>query len=91
VARKRPPGLPPATQADTTYRLKIALEYIKPQIWRRVEVPDCSLEQLHLVIQACMPWDSSHLWCFVIGRTRYIDREFMDFRGQEVPLRVRLR
>lgn len=81
MARKKPAGLPPAAtpKTDDVYRLKVALEYLKPQVWRRVEVPDCTLERLHEVIQRVMPWDSSHLWCFEVGRTRYVDREFLDF------------
>ncbi|HET6573426.1 MAG TPA: plasmid pRiA4b ORF-3 family protein [Fimbriiglobus sp.] len=80
MARKKPLGLPPAAaKTGDVYRLKVALEYLKPQIWRRIEVPDCTLEMLHVVIQRLMPWDSSHLWCFQVGRTRYQDEEFLDF------------
>ena len=82
MTRKRPLGLPPGTPspaANSVFQLKIALDYLKPQIWRRVEVPDCTLDVLHEVIQRAMPWNSSHLWCFIVGKTRYIDPEFMDF------------
>jgi hypothetical protein len=81
VPRKKPAGLPPAVapMAGDIFRLKIALEYIRPQVWRRVEVPDCTLEGLHEVIQTVTPWDSSHLWCFDDGRHRYLDPEFLDF------------
>jgi hypothetical protein len=93
VARKRKtPGLPPAPAFpnDTVYRLKIALEGIVSQIWRRVEVPDCGLEILHEVIQICMPWDSHHLWCFHVGKTRYIDPEFIDFPEDKPADKTRL-
>jgi hypothetical protein len=91
VARKRTPGLPPGLpKTDEVYRLKIALAYWVPQIWRRVEVPDCTLDQLHEVIQVAMPWDSSHLWCFDVGRTRYIDPEFMDFPEDRPATATRL-
>jgi hypothetical protein len=72
------------------YRLKVSLDYIRPMIWRRVEVPDCTLEVLHEVIQRCMPWNSSHLWCFEVGRTRYLDPEFLDFPEDRPANGVRL-
>ncbi len=46
-------------------RLKISLDRIRPPVWRRIEVPiDMTLEELHLVIQAAMGWDNSHLYAF---------------------------
>jgi hypothetical protein len=88
--KRKTPGLPPAPTTDTVYRLKIALEGLVPQIWRRVEVPDCTLEGLHVVIQLCMPWDSCHLWCFIVGKTRYIDAEFIDLMEDRPADRTRL-
>lgn len=71
MARKRTPGLPPAKPTDTAFRLKVALDFIKPMIWRRIELPDCTLEDLHLVIQAAMPWWNYHLWSFTVGKHRF--------------------
>ena len=81
MARKKPAGQSQAStpRTDNVFRLKIALEYLKPPIWRRIEVPDCTLEILHEAIQRCMPWESCHLWGFKVGRTRYLDPEFLDF------------
>jgi hypothetical protein len=91
VARKRTPGLPPGpAKTGDVYRLKIALAYWVPQIWRRVEVPDCTLDRLHEVIQAAMPWNSSHLWCFKLGRVRYIDPEFMDLDDDRPAIATRI-
>jgi hypothetical protein len=46
-------------------RLKITLDDVKPTVMRRVEVPlDIRLDDLHLVIQAAMPWWSYHLYEF---------------------------
>jgi Plasmid pRiA4b ORF-3-like protein len=42
------------------YQLKITLRDIKPPIWRRVQVKDCTLNQLHDIIQTCMGWDVRH-------------------------------
>lgn len=49
-------------------RLKITLDYIEPTVMRRVEVPiSILLSDLHLVIQAAMPWWNYHLYEFRAG------------------------
>ena len=49
--------------------LKIALRYIKPPIWRRVEVPDTlTFWDLHFVLQILFDWENSHLFEFRQGR-----------------------
>ena len=49
-------------------RIKIALNGIVPQIYRRVEVPmEFSLRDFHFTIQDAMPWKCSHLYEFEIG------------------------
>ena len=55
-------------------RIKIALNGIVPQIYRRVEVPlEFSLRDLHFTIQDAMPWKCSHLYEFEIGEMSYGD------------------
>jgi hypothetical protein len=62
-----------------TVQLKIVLEYIKPQIWRRVLVPDnFSLADLHNMVQFVMGWHSCHLHCFEIDGISYTFREQAD-------------
>ena len=94
-------------KTTTVYQLKITLAEIKPPIWRRVQVKDCSLSKLHLVIQAAMGWTNTHLWGFDVGGVDYGDDPEGDMdqsqrpqsqarrpcgRGcQEVPLHLRLR
>ncbi len=59
--------------------LRITLRYIRPAIWRRVEVlPDSNLLELHHVIQSAMGWTDSHLHKFEQGGRSYgpPDREF---------------
>jgi hypothetical protein len=56
---------------NVVYQVKITLANVKPPIWRRVEVEDCSLLDLHEIIQVCMGWDGGHLWCFEIGGQQY--------------------
>ena len=53
------------------YQLKITLAGIRPPIWRRVQVQDCSLTKLHEIIQIAMGWHFSHLWAFEIGGEQY--------------------
>ena len=60
------PGLP-------VFQLKITLEDIEPPIWRRIQTHDCSLAELHEIIQFCMDWDDDHLHAFEIGEEQYAD------------------
>ena len=56
----------------TVYQLKIVLVGVRPQIWRRVQVPaEITLDELHLVLQAAMGWTNSHLHSFTFGERRY--------------------
>ena len=53
-------------------RLRISLNDIEPEIWRKVEMPSTgSLKSLHDVIQAAMGWEDYHLWHFEAGGRRY--------------------
>ncbi|MCA9027416.1 MAG: plasmid pRiA4b ORF-3 family protein [Planctomycetaceae bacterium] len=61
-----------ATGSGTFYTLKIVLKYSEPEIWRRVQVPDCLLDELHEVIQVAMGWENYHLHEFVVGKDRYL-------------------
>jgi hypothetical protein len=63
MAKAKGPGV--------VYQLKITLRDIKPPVWRRVQVKDCTLSQLHDLIQTCMGWDSYHLHAFEIGGEQY--------------------
>jgi hypothetical protein len=67
---------PTRPSVDLIARLKITLDYSKPVIWRRVEVPlTASLQALHEVIQAVMLFENYHLFQFEAGprgnETRY--------------------
>jgi hypothetical protein len=63
---------------STVYQLKITLKDIKPPIWRRVIVPDCSLDDLHEIIQITMGWESTHLCSFKIGDIEFTHPEMDD-------------
>jgi hypothetical protein len=73
--------------ASLVYQLKITLRDIKPPVWRRVQVKDCTLAQLHDIIQTCMGWDDAHLHEFEIGGERYGDPlQWQDDFGGEMEV-----
>jgi Plasmid pRiA4b ORF-3-like protein len=60
------PGLEPYA------RIRISLQEIEPEIWRRVDVPlGVNLRGLHDVIQALFGWADYHLFEFRIGEKLY--------------------
>jgi hypothetical protein len=59
-------------KSSEIYQLKVSLRYIRPPIWRRVQVSsDITLAKLHRIIQAAMGWYDSHLHQFIVGETYY--------------------
>ncbi|MEQ1712829.1 MAG: plasmid pRiA4b ORF-3 family protein, partial [Hyphomicrobium sp.] len=78
-----------ATKGSATERTKwedpnavevhVALDDIKPEIWRRLIVPlNTTLAQLHHIMQAAMGWTDSHLHEFDIGGLRYGDQDMLN-------------
>lgn len=60
-------------------QIRIALDEIEPEVWRRLVVPlNWTLEQLHLAIQAAFNWWNYHLHEFRIGGLRYGDVELLE-------------
>ena len=54
------------------YQLKITLRFIRPPVWRRVQVAsDVTLAKLHRIIQVAVGWYDSHLHQFIVGETYY--------------------
>ena len=66
--RRRTKKLQPT---NALFQFKITLLGSKPPIWRRIQVVDCTLDELHAHIQAAMGWTNSHLHEFEINRNRY--------------------
>lgn len=63
----------------TLYRLKITLQDAPVAISRTIEVPGTlSLNQFHLVLQAVMGWESSHLYQFEQGEQIWTHPAFLD-------------
>jgi len=67
-----------AKKQSLVYQFKIRLLDIRPPIWRRIQVPDGTLDQLHEHIQTAMGWTNSHLHQFDIGGRRYGDAELLN-------------
>lgn len=54
-----------SAKSSKIYQFTIALKYIKPKIWRCIQVPaDYSFWDLHIAIQDAMGWENSHLHQF---------------------------
>lgn len=78
AGRAAKPKAGPAEKAGAVYQLKITLRGVRPPIWRRVQVKDCSLAELHEVIQVAMGWESYHLYAFEVGGIEYGDLDMRD-------------
>ncbi len=56
------------------YQIKVTLKYIRPPIWRRIQVPaNITLAKLHDILQIAMGWEGYHLHLFSIGEADYGD------------------
>jgi hypothetical protein len=64
-------GLPKKT--DSVFQIKMTLMSIDPPIWRRIQMKDCTLVDLHAFIQVTMGWEFEHLYRFIIGGVKYAD------------------
>jgi hypothetical protein len=69
--------------SSTLYQFKITLLGVKPSIWRRIQVQDCTLDKLHEHIQTAMGWTNSHLHQFEIKGQRYGDSALLDDNFEE--------
>ncbi len=68
--------------SDRLYQFKITLKGIRPLIWRRIQVKECSLDKLHEHIQTAMGWENCHLHQFEIDGVRHGDPELI-YEGWE--------
>ena len=79
-ARKRKP-------TTLLYQLKVTVVGIRPAIWRRIQVRDCTLDRLHEHIQTTMGWTNSHLNHFEAGGQLYGDPQLMEGNFHEMNYR----
>ncbi len=64
----------PVGSSNLVYQLKITLGYIRPPIWRRIQVcGDINLYELHTIIQTVMDWMGHHRHVFIIRGLWYAD------------------
>ena len=74
------------------YQFRITLLEIKPAIWRRIQVTDCTLADLHKCIQAAFGWWDYHLHRFEIDGERFSrpapdgDNFGLDFKNESQVL-----
>lgn len=63
------------SSASQIARLKVTLDWIKPAIWRRIDMPlNAPLVLLHEAIQAAMLFENYHLFAFEAGPRRHETR-----------------
>ncbi|MDR1444006.1 MAG: plasmid pRiA4b ORF-3 family protein [Treponema sp.] len=65
------------------YELTVSIAETEPEIWRKLSVPgNCSLSDLHTILQIAFGWEESHLHSFTIGSVEYGEEpeEFFDDR-----------
>ena len=55
----------------TISQFKVTLKRSDPPIWRRFQVPDLTLGELHDVLQVVMGWDGSHMHQFIVNGKDY--------------------
>jgi len=60
------------------YQFKIVLLATEPAVWRRILVPEGTLDDLHAAIQGAMGWTNSHLHLFEIAGRQFGDPELRD-------------
>jgi hypothetical protein len=85
ISRKGGQDIVKQANQSKVYQLKITLKYVRPSIWRRIEVPkDVTLGELHLILQAAMGWTNSHLHQFKVGRIYYGEPSIDEFSDLKV-------
>ncbi|MDA1229831.1 MAG: plasmid pRiA4b ORF-3 family protein [Planctomycetota bacterium] len=60
-----------STGSGDIFQFRIKLKNIEPSIWRRIQVRDCTLDELHEHIQAAMGWENCHLHRFTINGVEF--------------------
>jgi hypothetical protein len=69
-------------KSGAIYQFKVNLKESHPPIWRRFQAPDCTLGELHEVLQIVMGWEDCHLHQFIV-RGEYIDWRQLDFPSDD--------
>jgi len=61
----------PAKSAETVFQFKISLKGVKPTVWRRIQVGDCTLGTLSGHLLNVFGWSGGHLHAFSIHGIEY--------------------
>ena len=91
MAKKKSSSKPAPWKPKLAYQFKITLLDSEPKIWRRIQIEDCTLGELHEHIQAAMGWTNSHLHYFEVGGKRYGDPQVLEDAGFEIADSTRTR
>lgn len=67
-----------SSQNRRLFQFKVTLLGTDPPVWRRIQVLDCTLDQLHEHLQMAMGWSNSHLHEFLIEGRRAGDPELLE-------------
>lgn len=67
----QPPSSRLTQVSNLCFQFKIILSDIRPVVWRRIQVRDCSLAKLHHYLQAAFGWENCHMHQFEIDGERY--------------------
>jgi Plasmid pRiA4b ORF-3-like protein len=59
-------------ETTVVFQIKVTLMGIAPLIWRRVQTLDCTLADLHDLLQVTMGWDFEHVYRFIICGIKYM-------------------
>lgn len=63
---------------DLVFQFKVTLCGTSPPVWRRIQIPDGTLGDLHDCIQVAMGWSDSHLHEFDVGGLRFAPPEAIE-------------
>jgi hypothetical protein len=82
-----------APRSGAIYEFKVTLKESHPPIWRRIQVPDCTLGELHEFLQVVMGWEDCHLHQFIVKGQYYgpsdpEDLEWGTEKGDEEKISV---
>jgi hypothetical protein len=67
------------------YVLRASIAKASPPIWRKISVPgECTLGDLHIILQIAFGWENDHLHSFTIDSIEYgmSEMEDIDFRDE---------
>ncbi len=74
-----------AQNSQQVYQLKVTLNGIEPQIWRRVLVKSSdTFDDLHTILQICMGWQDRHIYAFQLGDILIVADQENGFFGRTI-------